>query len=225
MLIQRVGLYTNKRKELEKFYVNRLGFSLLKSEEECFQIGVQESEIEFVTREGEGSPFYHFAFDLPPNHFEAAKSWAQERVQLNREDGADEGIFSHLQARSFYFSDPAGNIVEFIARKSNQKDHTKPFTARVLQRVSEMSVVTRDVYTASQKLRRIGIEERDQQKIHSKFLNLMGEREKASYLLLVRPGRRWIFSNQSSACFPLDITIKDRGIVSVDQQGIVHVSK
>src|SRR5712691_2553170 len=57
---------------------------------------------------------YHVAFTIPRNTFHEAKSWTQKRVPLLHKNGEDEIFFANLNARSFYFCDTAGNILEFI---------------------------------------------------------------------------------------------------------------
>jgi hypothetical protein len=61
-----------------------------------------------------GSPVCsHFAINVPPRRFGEAVAWARERAQLVEEDVP----FEAWRARSAYFFDPGGNIVELIARE------------------------------------------------------------------------------------------------------------
>jgi catechol-2,3-dioxygenase len=55
----------------------------------------------------------HFAVNVPPQRFEEAVEWARDRVELVDPDVP----FPAWRARSAYFFDPAGNIVELIARE------------------------------------------------------------------------------------------------------------
>jgi catechol-2,3-dioxygenase len=65
-------------------------------------------------RFGGGSPVCsHFAINVPPERFGEAVDWARARVDLVEEDVP----FEAWRARSAYFFDPAGNIVELIARE------------------------------------------------------------------------------------------------------------
>ena len=63
----------------------------------------------------------HWALNVPPQRFEEAVRHAAERVQLLEEDVP----FPNWRARAAYFYDPAGNIVELIAReRAPGRDHT-----------------------------------------------------------------------------------------------------
>ena len=55
----------------------------------------------------------HFALNVPPDRFEEAVAFARERVELLKDDVP----FPHWRARAAYFFDPAGNLVELIARE------------------------------------------------------------------------------------------------------------
>jgi catechol-2,3-dioxygenase len=55
----------------------------------------------------------HFAINVAPQRFDEAVSWARERAELVEDDVP----FDAWRARSAYFFDPGGNIVELIARE------------------------------------------------------------------------------------------------------------
>jgi hypothetical protein len=65
-------------------------------------------------RFGSGPPVCsHFAINVPPQRFEEAVEWARERAELVEDDVP----FEAWRARSAYFFDSGGNIVELIARE------------------------------------------------------------------------------------------------------------
>jgi hypothetical protein len=65
-------------------------------------------------RFGDGPPVCsHFAINVPPQRFEEAVEWARERAELVEDDVP----FEAWRARSAYFFDTGGNIVELIARE------------------------------------------------------------------------------------------------------------
>ena len=78
-----------------------------------------------------GNPFYHFAFNIPSNKFEEAFQWMQTRVDLLWLDDYKSYIadFTNWNAKSFYFTDPAGNILEFISRFDLDDIAAEPFSA------------------------------------------------------------------------------------------------
>ncbi|WP_446855038.1 hypothetical protein [Halobacillus faecis] len=47
----------------------------------------------------------------------------------------------------------------------------------------------------------------------------MGDDGSDRYLLLVEPGRRWIFSDQVSEVHPLEVVLINIGTITVDELG------
>lgn len=207
MMIKSVLMYTDRLLEMKEFYVQDLGFSLLDESNSSFTIEVGKSHIKFSSTTGENRPFYHFAFDIPANKFNEAKAWAKERVTLTIENGKDEAFFEHFPAHAFYFDDPAGNIVEFISRPSITKSNSEPFTINSVLYISEMSLVIENPKSAYDMLTAVGVPERDHRPVNEAGLTFMGERESGVFLLLVPPGRKWLFSQRYSEVHPLEILL------------------
>ncbi len=207
MEIKTVVLFTKNVVQMKKFYSDVLGFSLLNEDKNSFRIAIGTSELEFSSKEVEGNPYYHFAFNIPANKFYEAKVWTKERVSLLVDDGEDEANFVHLPAHALYFYDPVGNIVEFISRHSVSEDSTEPFSINSILNISEISLTVDDAIRAGEKLTVIGVPERDNNAISTKMLNFMGERENGVFILLTQPGRRWFFSDKMASIYPLEITL------------------
>ncbi|KYG91105.1 hypothetical protein A0U40_16190 [[Bacillus] sp. KCTC 13219] len=211
MNILHVVLKTNKLNDMKYFYKKELGFSLVDETTHSFKVKFGHSTIEFNNKDVEGNPYYHFAFDIPSNQFKEAKEWVKQRTTLLTEEGKDEIDFSHLFAKSLYFEDPAGNIVEFIARLNTNPSSNQPFSFESLQKLSEMSLVVKNKIAVAERLIAANIVERDDSEITPDFLSFMGDKKTKVYLLLTNPGRRWLFSDKKSVPFPLDIFL-DSGI-------------
>lgn len=93
-----------------------------------------------------GRPQYHFAFNIPENKLAAAKRWLAPRCELVRTPGdRDEFDFPSWNAHAVYFHDPAGNIVEWIARHNLANAREGPFCAGDILYASEIAVVVDDV--------------------------------------------------------------------------------
>ena len=77
-----------------------------------------ETKLIFEEAQADQNPFYHFAFNIPSNKFEEAYEWAKDKVKLLWLKDYDSFIadFKNWHAKSFYFKDPAGNILEMISR-------------------------------------------------------------------------------------------------------------
>ncbi|MFB4166915.1 VOC family protein [Virgibacillus sp. JSM 102003] len=225
MEIKSVTLYTESIKEMRKFYVDCFGFPLIKESENSFRIVVGSSELEFTSEHVNGKPYYHFAFNIPSNKFDEAKSWVRERVSLNVEDSEDEADFSHFPAHALYFNDPAGNIVEFISRYSISEEMVEPFSAaKGVLNISEIGLTVDNVIDAGEKLIDIGIQERDNQPLNSTSLNFMGDNSKGIFILLTQPERRWIFSDKLSAIYPLEIITTNNDRIAISSNNLLEVN-
>ncbi|SDM66779.1 VOC family protein [Sediminibacillus halophilus] len=217
MQIKEVTLKTSKVEEMKDFYTNVLGFPLIDEDRDSFQIAAGSSKLVFTGRDARGEPYYHFAFSIPGTKFYEAKAWVKRKVDLNLENGEDEADFPHLSARSFYFYDPAGNIVEFIARHSITETEEEAFSTKNIVNISEVSLTVEDAIAAGEQLQEFGIKERDNEPINASSLNFIGERETGVFLLLTQPGRRWIFSNKAAAVYPLRLSLANNVQILVDE--------
>ena len=115
-IFKAVTLFTNQLNELKSFYQNILEMPLIKDGADSFTLRIGSSTLTFKASHLPAA--YHFAFNIPGTHMAEAKKWLQERVELNREDGNDEIYYKSFDADAVYFDDPAGNVVEFIGRRT-----------------------------------------------------------------------------------------------------------
>ncbi len=143
MNIRLLILETTRLDELKEFYTQVLDWSPADEEEGSFTLDMQETELEFRHHQGDQQPFYHFAINIPSNKIEEARGWLRERVPLLWLDDYQSDIaeFTNWNARSVYFVDPAGNIVELIARFDLDNASDAPFSASQFISVSEVGLV------------------------------------------------------------------------------------
>lgn len=143
MNIRLLILETTRLEELKEFYTHVLEWSPADEEEGSFTLELQETELEFRQHQGEQQPFYHFAINIPSNKLEEARLWLKERVSLLWLDDYQSDIaeFRNWNARSVYFLDPAGNIVELIARFDLDNASDGKFSASQFIAVSEIGLV------------------------------------------------------------------------------------
>ncbi|WP_047986573.1 VOC family protein [Ornithinibacillus californiensis] len=224
MEITSVILHTASLKEMRDFYIETLEFPLIKESEVSFRIAVGSSELEFTSESVRGTPYYHFAINIPSNKFHEAQSWAKEKVKLSTEDGDDEAHFSFMDAYAFYFNDPSGNIVEFIAR-STSVEEKEPFSINQVINISEIGLTLEDAISVGNEMIANGIEERFNQPLSSTSLNFMGDKEKGIFIILNQPGRRWIFSDKLSTVYPLEITTSEHHRIRVDSNNHFKIEK
>jgi hypothetical protein len=150
----------------------------------------------------------HFAVNVAPDRFEEAVEWARARVPLLHDDVP----FPAWRARSAYYFDPDGNIVELIARER------APGTELLLE-VSEVGLPVADVGRAVAFLEaELGLP------------HFSGDREGFSavgddrgLLIVVPVGRPWLFTDRPATDAPLRLTVEAERGGAVTVPGSGHV--
>lgn len=158
MKIDHLQLLTSNLAQQRDFYLHVLKLhTALAADTLSVQAG--HSRLTFEQAPVGWQGFYHFAFDIPENRFKEAKAWLSQRVPLIPDNtGADEFPSESWNSDSIYFYDPAGNILEFIARHNQPNASDKPFSERSIISISEIGLATDDVLQTVQFLEReIGI--------------------------------------------------------------------
>lgn len=216
---------TGKLLEMKDFYRDILGFTLIKETEESFQITMGTTLVEFSNEAVEGQPFYHFACDIPANQFREAKLWLQNRTELLTEDGENEVYFKFIDAYSIYFADPSNNIVEFIARNNEYPETEQSFTLHSLQKLSEVGLVVENKLEVVELLKPYDIVNRDSGEVSENSLSFFGDHQNPVYLLLVNEGRKWLFSQQKTTCFPIEILLDSNITVHVTDNNQLNIEK
>ncbi|GAA0337763.1 hypothetical protein GCM10008967_30030 [Bacillus carboniphilus] len=222
MYFKSVTLSTSKLEALKNFYVDTLGIEMVTENEGEFSLKIGRSELTFVSCSSNHNPFYHFAITISGEHFSQAKKWAQSKVQLNKEDNEDEVYFKFLDAHSFYFEDPAGNVVEFIGRNSMNADQSS-FSMKSLLDLSEVNITVEDVLDKGRAMLQEGFSEIFNQPLEPDSLNFLGNRD--AYFLLGPVGRTWYFSNQLAESHPVTVELDTGRVVSLDHEGELKIRK
>lgn len=149
MKIKEIHLQTSKLDELKVFYGDILKFKLDISSSDSLIILANQSRIQFQQTDI-SDPFYHFAFNIPSNKIDEACNWLQQKVALIWLPDFNSYIadFKNWNAKSLYFKDPAGNIVEFIARLNLNDHESSEFSSDQIRNVSEIGFVfPEEIYT------------------------------------------------------------------------------
>lgn len=213
-MFKKVTLYTNQLSEMKGFYEYQLGFRIVEEDDSSFTLAIGDSQLVF--KASERAAVYHFAFNIPGNQYTLAKGWASSRVSLNRQDGMDEIYYANFNADAFYFQDPAGNIVEFIARR--HIDRMGNFTVDSLLNISEVSITTPHVKEVGDRIEAMDIPVRGNKGIEPTALNFLGQDD--AFILLVAPKRTWYFSKQKSEVHPLSIELTDGRQIDISEEGL-----
>jgi hypothetical protein len=140
MKIGSLVLHSSHTEVLFHFYSQTLELPVVAGDE-GFTITLPYSTIQFKKSK---EPFtYHFALLVPANRIEEARDWLTARTELLwiKDYGGVIAEFVNWKARSVYFLDPAGNIVELIARHDLHNETADPFGASQILAVSEVGMV------------------------------------------------------------------------------------
>ncbi|EIT87370.1 hypothetical protein A374_00310 [Fictibacillus macauensis ZFHKF-1] len=225
MEIKLLSLKTNKLEALKAFYTQQLGFSLYDESPKHFKIMVGKGILEFTNENVVGEPYYHFAFNIPSNQFQEAKKWLKGKTTLLLEDGEDEADFSFWPAHACYFEDPAGNIVELIARYKENPKNESSFSVNSILNISEIGLIVKDAPMVGEKFKEFAIFDSDNDPVTHSSLNFMQDHNNGVFIILTSVDRRWLFSEKKSKIFPLKITLDHQLLVGVDDEHEFYIKK
>ncbi|NOS84366.1 MAG: hypothetical protein HOP31_04415 [Ignavibacteria bacterium] len=146
MKIRELQLFTGSINLLNGFYSEALGLEVSKIEYDKLKVKVGATDLIFV-EETKSNPYYHFAINIPENQINEAVEWLKPKVLLIESNCSSLIDFPNWNAHSVYFYDPAGNIVELIARHDLDNSSTRPFSANSFLNISEIGLPVDNVKT------------------------------------------------------------------------------
>jgi catechol-2,3-dioxygenase len=204
MKIKEIKLLTNNIESLKHFYVEIMGLSISKSTNISVTFHAGESLLTFTECENPENPYYHYAFNITENKIEKAMDWLKAReIGLNLIDGKEDYYSATWNAHSIYFYDPAGNIVEFIARHNLASHSDGEFISADILNISEIGLAVEDLGKAVEYLLSY-YKEQIYISSNSMFAPIGDE---AGLLILSSLNRNWLGSNKKVEIFPIDIFI------------------
>jgi catechol-2,3-dioxygenase len=204
MHIRELRLMTHCLRQQKEFYTHTLGLEILDDTEFSVTLSAGETRLVFLQSETETHPFYHFAFNIPCNKFTLGKAWLALCCPLLEKDGVNQITHKAWNAQSVYFYDPAGNIVELIARYNLKNDSEGIFSAYDLLCVSEIGLVVNDVLSTAESLgsslgKKIWKEQSD-------TFTAMGD--DSGLFILAKLGRIWLLTDKPAEVYPVTMTIQ-----------------
>ena len=119
-----------------------------------------------------------------------------------------------------YFDDPVGNVVELIGRR---KRDVGDLTNAFFLDVSEVAITTPFVTEVGELLHDFGIALRGGTEANPGTVNFFGKGD--TYIVLVRPSRKWYFSEKIAETHPLEFTLNDGLHVVLDEEGKVTFTR
>ncbi|MEN9907005.1 MAG: hypothetical protein RLZZ540_146 [Bacteroidota bacterium] len=152
MKIVVLELLTANLEETAAFYHKKLGLAVLWINKSTVSFAAGSTKLTFKYSKNTRA-VYHFAFDIPNNKLFEAFDYMEKEVEIldviPQEKIAD---FYNWDAKSFYFYDNNGNVVEFMARYCLDNKSDAAFDGASIVSVSEIGFVAKDVSVFSEEL-------------------------------------------------------------------------
>jgi hypothetical protein len=196
--------------KLEEFYGGALDLESAPAGAGDLAVTVGETTVEF--RVGRGRPFYHYAFLVPGDRFDAAHRWAAERVAILPDEDTGEEVFDfeHWDARALYFHDPAGSIGELIAHRGlGTSGATGRFHPDELLGLSEVGIVGDPPLLANALAQTFALAVWSGSVSEEGRLGFVGE--KGRTLILSRAGRPWLPTGRPAEPHPVEVVLTSVG--------------
>lgn len=210
MRIRKVVLQTSRLADMAWFYGQVLGFRIKNcpGQPASFAVELPQTLLCFEQASGSPTPFYHFAFNIAENQIEQALAWVQfKRITPLLWQGRAIQDFRNWHAHAFYFYDPSGNIVEFIARHElTYTWRAGDFDASSVWSVSEVGLVVEDVPACCKYLHThwgVPVYYTD----NAEYFCAMGNPE--GLLIVVKRGRSWFPTEQAAGVFGLELYLDE----------------
>lgn len=209
MKIEKLSLLTNDVKQTKLFYSDRLNLEIIKEESDFVSFTTGTTILSFSLT-SIPNPSYHFAFNISNNKIEEAAQWCEQRqLGLLPFEGDKIIDFPNWNAKSIYFLDSNGNILEFIARFDLKNANDYPFTEKHILNVSEIGMVVDDVLDfCNNTTEKYGIPVYEKQKPAPSF-SVMGDVH--GLFIVVPEKRKWFPTAILSGKFPLKIVLEQNG--------------
>ena len=206
MILEELRLHTSRLPEQWAFYTDTLGMEGTRESGRSFILQAGATRLAF--EEKEGGPYYHFAFNIPPFQYEEALEWLKERAPILRDGDTELIDFSNWNAFAMYFYDPAGNIVEFIARRDLKFRAKEPFSAKSILSVSEAGLPVHNVRKSFECL----AEQAGVPFYSGNYDNFCAAGDPHGLFILVDPrNKQWYPTEKAARSFPLALTFRELG--------------
>ncbi|MCM3341036.1 VOC family protein [Paenibacillus sp. MER TA 81-3] len=211
MKIQEIRLHTSDLQNIKRFYSQVLGLPIMHEHGGGITFQAGASQLTFVhNNEAEaGRPFYHFAFNITESKIEQCVEWLKRKqAAIHCIEGKDIQHLSHWNAHAVYLYDPAGNLIEFIARHNGQDreaGESASFGVPDIQCISEIGLPVEDVPEAAAVLK-----ERYGADVYIAAYPLfapLGNEE--GLLILCSTQRKWFGTDKYAAIHPIEIVLRD----------------
>ncbi|GAB4032012.1 VOC family protein [Spirosoma jeollabukense] len=192
MKILDLELYCTNLETTHFFYVRRLGLPLLTLSATQLTVLVGYTRLTFRKIEEPVAP-YHLAINVPRGSLDVLMYYYDLDYLSTQASGQTIAYFPNWRAKACYFYDPAGNLLEFIARTDLNLDNPNLTLGDMFQGISEVGLATEDVpCTAEQLHRRFNVAQFGRT-IPQPDFNALGDDN--GLFILAKVGRPWLFTD------------------------------
>lgn len=218
MKILELELLSDDVSKTEAFYNQVLGLETLYRDHFSVSFHAGATKLTFHSSKNV-KPVYHFAFDVPNNKLLEAFSWIESKTEIMYVIPPDKiADFYNWNAKSFYFYDNNGNILEFIARNDLDNASEKSFDGKSILSVSEIGLVSKNVTAQCDELfDKYGLTPYSKQPKLSKFIVLGTV---TGLFILVEENRDWYPTDTKSKSFWTKVVFNHEG-----ETRVLEVSK
>jgi catechol 2,3-dioxygenase-like lactoylglutathione lyase family enzyme len=213
MNILQLELLSDDILKTEVFYNEVLGLETLYKDSSSISFNAGSTKLTFRSSINV-KPVYHFAFDIPNNKLLEAFAWIEKKTEIMYVIPPDKiADFYNWNAKSFYFYDNNGNILEFIARNDLDNASQNSFDGSSILSVSEIGLVSKNVVVQCDELfDKHGLTAYSKQPKLNKFIVLGTV---TGLFILVEENRDWYPTNKKSKSFWTKIVFSNNGETQV----------
>ncbi len=212
MEITAIKLQTSSLKELANFYHDVLELTTETNSDGNIKIGIGRTSLVFE-QVNNADPFYHYAINIPSNKIDEAKAWLSPRAELIWIDDykSDIADFRNWNAKSVYFYDPSGNILELIARFDLDNKMDEPFSSAQFLSISELGVVTKagELDNAAKRILKAYDLDYFVRQLPLPQFKAVGDNE--GLFIMVPENRNWYPTERPSGIFPINVQFMNGG--------------
>ncbi|MDR6843716.1 VOC family protein [Flavobacterium granuli] len=213
MKIQELELLSDDIPKTEAFYKQVLGLDILYRDDSSISFNAGATKLTFHSSQNV-KPVYHFAFDVPNNKLLEAFSLIESKTEIMYVIRPDKiADFYNWNAKSFYFYDNNGNILEFIARNDLNNAAQNSFDGNSILSVSEIGLVSKNVAEQCDVLfDKYGLTPYSKQPKLPKFIVLGNV---TGLFILVEENRDWYPTDKKSKSFWTKVVFNQEGEIRV----------
>lgn len=199
MTILELELLSDDINETETFYNNSIGLKTISKDYSSISFAAGATKLTFRTSRNL-EPEYHFAFDIPNNKLVEAFKWIEKKTEILEVIPPDKiADFYNWNAKSFYFYDNNGNVLEFIARYDLDNASDKSFDGTSILSVSEIGFVAKNVSDLSDEIcEKYSLSIFSKQPKLNKFIVLGTD---TGLFILVEENRNWYPTDKKAKSF------------------------